>query len=92
MHLSIHVHDDDGNWERERERERDRVVNVPKAASMSGNDRDSFFVLSKSTAALPRPRRRVRRTSMRQPNEIMTSLWLTILLIKPDSTATGGMP
>lgn len=58
---------------------------------MSGNDTDSFLVLSRSTAALPRLKRSVRRTRERQPKETMTSLWLAILLRNPDSAATGGM-
>ena len=67
------------------------LKNLQKAASMSGKDRDSFLVLSKRTAALPRLKRSVRRTRQRQPKETMTSLWLAILLRNPDSAATGGM-
>jgi hypothetical protein len=52
---------------------------------MSGKERDSFLVLSISTATLPRLKRSVRRTRERHPKETMTSLWLAILLRNPDS-------
>jgi len=65
---------------------------VPKPASMSGKDLDSLLLVRSKTAAFPLSRRRVSRTRDRHAKEIITSLWLIILLTTPASTASVGMP
>ncbi len=67
-------------------------ASVPKPASMSGKDLDSLLLVRSKTAAFPLSRRRVSRTRDRHAKEIITSLWLIILLTTPASTASIGMP